>query len=61
MERVVDLNNLRSAYRARYSNNHSPWWNAGACHLNQALPTAYFTRLGLVSLLREQQRPQSVR
>jgi RNA-directed DNA polymerase len=49
------------AARARYSNNHGPWWNAGAIHLNQALPAAYFTRLGLVSLLREQQRLQSVR
>ena len=50
------------ADRARYSGNgHGPWWNAGASHLNQALPAAYFTRLGLVSLLREQQRLQSVR
>ncbi|TLZ34618.1 MAG: maturase, partial [Gammaproteobacteria bacterium] len=38
-----------------------PWWNAGASHLNHALPAAYFTRLGLVSLLREQQRLQCVR
>jgi len=37
-------------------NGRGPWWNAGASHLNQALPAAYFTRLGLVSLLREQQR-----
>lgn len=42
-------------------NGHGPWWNAGASHMNQALPAAYFTRLGLVSLLREQQRLQSVR
>jgi RNA-directed DNA polymerase len=42
-------------------NGHGPWWNAGASHLNQALPAAYFTRLGLVSLLREQQRLQCVR
>jgi len=51
------------AERARCSatNGRGPWWNAGAHHLNQALPTAYFTRLGLVSLLREQQRLQCVR
>lgn len=49
------------AARARYSNNHGPWWNAGAVHLNQALPAAYFTHLGLVSLVREHQRLQSVR
>jgi RNA-directed DNA polymerase len=42
-------------------NGRGPWWNAGASHLNQALPAAYFTRLGLVSLLREQQRLQCVR
>jgi group II intron reverse transcriptase/maturase len=42
-------------------NGRGPWWNAGASHLNQALPAAYFTRLGLVSLLREQQRLQCAR
>ena len=49
--------------RARVSagNGRGPWWNAGASHLNHALPAAYFTRMGLVSLLREQQRLQSVR
>ncbi|HEX5161881.1 MAG TPA: group II intron reverse transcriptase/maturase [Steroidobacteraceae bacterium] len=51
------------AVRARQSagNSHGPWWNAGAFHLNQALPAAYFTRLGLVSLLDTQQRLQCVR
>jgi len=29
--------------------------------MNQALPAAYFTRMGLISLLREQQRLQCVR
>jgi len=42
-------------------NGHGPWWNAGAAHLNLAFPAAYFTRLGLVSLLREQQRLQCAR
>jgi len=51
------------AERARQSagNGHGPWWNAGASHMNQALPAAYFTRMGLVSLLCEQQRLQCVR
>jgi len=51
------------AARAWHSavNGRGPWWNAGASHLNQALPAAYFTRLGLVSLLREQQRLQCAR
>jgi RNA-directed DNA polymerase len=48
--------------RARLSSNgRGAWWHAGASHLNQALPAAYFTRLGLVSLLREQQRLQCAR
>ena len=42
-------------------NGHGPWWNAGAGHLNHALPAAYFTRVGLVSLRHEWQRLQSVR
>ena len=42
-------------------NGRGPWRNAGASHLNLALPAAYFTHLGLVSLLREQQRLQCVR
>ena len=42
-------------------NGHGPWWNAGASHLNLTLPATYFTRLGLVSLLREQQRLQCAR
>jgi group II intron reverse transcriptase/maturase len=51
------------AERARVSsgNGHGPWWNAGASHLNQALPAAYFTRMGLVSLRHEWQRLQSGR
>ena len=50
------------AERARLSagNGHGPWWNAGASHMNQALPARYFTQLGLVSLLPELQRLQRV-
>ena len=32
-------------------NGRGPWWNAGASHLNQALPKKLFDRLGLVPLL----------
>jgi group II intron reverse transcriptase/maturase len=41
-------------------NGHGPWWNAGASHMNQALPTSYFTSLGLVSLLATQRHLQRV-
>ena len=33
------------------TNGRGPWWNAGASHMNQAVPKAAFARLGLVSLL----------
>ena len=38
------------------TNGHGPWWNAGASHMNQALPNRFFRQLGLVSLLQESQR-----
>jgi RNA-directed DNA polymerase len=44
--------------RARVSayNGHGPWWNAGACHMHAAVPTAVLRQLGLLSLLDEHQR-----
>lgn len=42
-------------------NGRGPWWNAGASHMNHALPAAYFIHRGLLSLLREQQRLQCAR
>jgi RNA-directed DNA polymerase len=42
--------------RASAYNGRGAWWNAGASHMNQALPTAALQRLGLVSLLNEQRR-----
>jgi RNA-directed DNA polymerase len=47
--------------RRSAGNGRGPWWNAGAQHLNLALPAAYFMRLGLVSLQGTQQRLQGVR
>jgi RNA-directed DNA polymerase len=38
------------------ANGRGPWWNAGASHMNLALPAAYFTRMGLLSLLDTQRR-----
>jgi RNA-directed DNA polymerase len=44
--------------RARQSarNGRGPWWNAGASHLNAALPAGHWQRLGLVTLLAEVRR-----
>ena len=38
------------------TNGRGPWWNAGASHLNQALPTKCFDRLQLVSLMDQYHR-----
>ena len=35
------------------TNGRGPWWNAGASHMNEAYPVAYFNKLGLVSLTRK--------
>ena len=40
------------------TNGRGPWWNAGAAHMNKALPKSYFTKLGLVSLMDQYHRLQ---
>jgi RNA-directed DNA polymerase len=42
---------LTSAYNGRGS-----WWNAGASHMNAAIPTSWLCRQGLISLLAEHRR-----
>ena len=37
-------------------NGRGPWWNSGASHMNEAVPTRMFRKLGLVSLLEEHRR-----
>ena len=41
------------------TNGRGPWWNAGASHMNQALPKQRFDRLGLVSLTDQYRRLRS--
>ena len=41
-------------------NGRGPWWNAGASHMNQALPASYFTHMGLVSLSATRRRLQRI-
>ena len=38
------------------TNGRGPWWNAGASHMHQAVPTRYLTQLGLLSLVQEARR-----
>ena len=35
------------------TNGRGPWWNAGASHMNRAVPTRYLSQLGLVSLIQK--------
>jgi RNA-directed DNA polymerase len=39
-------------------NGRGPWWNSGASHMNEAFDISYFTKLGLLSLLRQFHRFQ---
>lgn len=38
------------------TNGRGPWWNAGASHMNHAVPRRLLARAGLISLLEEYQR-----
>jgi RNA-directed DNA polymerase len=37
-------------------NQRGPWFNAGASHMNQALPKRYFDQFGLISMLQSLRR-----
>jgi hypothetical protein len=56
MKRLIALGLDRERARASAFNGRGPWWNAGASHMNAALPTSYFRKLGLLSLLEEVHR-----
>lgn len=42
--------------RTGSANSHDAWWNAGASHMNQAVPNSALRRMGLVNLLEEHRR-----
>lgn len=42
------------------TNGRGPWWNAGASHMNKAIPKSYFDKLGLVSLMNQHHRLQTL-
>jgi RNA-directed DNA polymerase len=52
--RAMGLDETRSWVSAY--NGHGPWWNAGASHMNQAVPTSMLRKMGLVSFLGEHRR-----
>jgi group II intron reverse transcriptase/maturase len=47
--------------RVSAGNGRGPWWNAGAWHMNRAIPAAYLARMGLASLVDLHRRLQCVR
>lgn len=53
VKRLTALGLDRGRARDSAFNGRGPWWNAGSSHLNAALPTSYFRKLGLISLLDE--------
>ena len=53
MKRLIALGLERGRARASAFNGHGPWWNAGASHLNAALPTSYLRKMGLILILEE--------
>lgn len=48
------LDEARAATSA--SNGFGPWWNAGASHMNQAVPVSMSNQMDLVSLLQQHRR-----
>ena len=54
MERGIEkVRAFTSAYNGR-----GPWWNAGASHMNAAVPVKWLAQQGLMSLLEEHRRLQ---
>ena len=53
MRKLTALGLDRGRARESAFNGRGPWWNAGASHMNAALPTASLRKLGLISLLDE--------
>lgn len=50
-KRLMQLGIAHDRAKASVQNGRGAWWNAGASHMNQALPKRRFDRLGLVSLV----------
>jgi len=53
MRKLIALGLDRGRARESAFNGRGPWWNAGASHMNAAMPTASLRKLGLISLLDE--------
>lgn len=56
MRRLIALGLDKHRAWKSANNGRGPWWNAGASHMNHAVPTRKLRRLGLLSFLEEQRR-----
>jgi RNA-directed DNA polymerase len=56
LRELVRLGLSRERAAASALNGRGTWWNAGASHMNEAVPNALLQRWGLVSLQQEQRR-----
>ena len=60
LRELVRLGLSRERAAASACNGRGTWWNAGASHMNQAVPNALLRRWGLVALTAEHRRLQRV-
>jgi RNA-directed DNA polymerase len=58
--KLLERNIVEERSRMSAFNSRGAWWNSGASHMNEAFPKKYFDRCGLVCLLDELLRFQSV-
>jgi len=58
--KLLERNIVEERSRISSFNGRGAWWNSGASHMNDAFPKKYFDRCGLVCLLDELCRLQSV-
>lgn len=58
LKKLCDLGLDRQRARRSAWNGRGPWWNAGARHMTDAVPTRYLRTKGLVSFLEEHGRLQ---
>lgn len=56
LKKLVQLGLDKARARKSAYNGFGPWWNAGASHMNQAVPTSALWRHGLISLIDEHRR-----
>ena len=55
-QKLQKLGLERSRAKMAAYNSFGPWWNAGASHMNQAIPIKTFDQMGLMSLLEQHRR-----